>query len=293
MSAADRRKLLGGYATGTLTDEERRRLMEAALEDQELFDALQDEQALKELLDQPASREAIRRAAAASPARRLHLWTWAGAAAALAAAAAITIFVVRGPRSEQPAAVAVVRNQPVQPLPAPPQIVEQSPAVAAPAPSRRRPKVARVEQAKPAATPPVEATAQAPAQGPVVVAQAPTPEFRAMETERRAAAAPRAAIAGADANAFLRSAELGAASKPAVSVEPLANDRVRITVTSPYAGPLRITSGDGATVLYPEGSATVLVRAGEPYTVPVEIDAAANPRVIVRVGPNSRDVTLK
>ena len=114
-----------------------------------------------------------------------------------------------------------------------------------------------------------------------------------METERRAAAAPRAAIAGADANAFLRSAEVAAASKPAVSVEPLANDRVRITVTSPYAGPLRITSGDGATVLYPEGSATVLVRAGEPYTVPVEIDAAANPRVIVRVGPNSRDVTLK
>ncbi len=35
-------KLLGGYATGTLTGEEREALMQAALHDQALFDALMD-----------------------------------------------------------------------------------------------------------------------------------------------------------------------------------------------------------------------------------------------------------
>ncbi len=52
-------KLLGGYATGTLTDAERKALLEAALEDQALFNALSDEQALKDLLDDPASRRRI------------------------------------------------------------------------------------------------------------------------------------------------------------------------------------------------------------------------------------------
>ena len=52
----DVRKLLGGYATGTLTDEERNLLFSAALEHQELFDALADEEALRELL---AGEEAV------------------------------------------------------------------------------------------------------------------------------------------------------------------------------------------------------------------------------------------
>jgi hypothetical protein len=50
------RHLLGGYATGTLTDAERARLFAAALEDQELFDALAEEQQWKDLLDDPESR---------------------------------------------------------------------------------------------------------------------------------------------------------------------------------------------------------------------------------------------
>jgi hypothetical protein len=48
--------LLGGYATGTLTEAERARLFAASLEDQELFDALADEQQWKDLLDDPESR---------------------------------------------------------------------------------------------------------------------------------------------------------------------------------------------------------------------------------------------
>lgn len=52
-------KLLGGYAAGNLTAEERRLLMEAALKDQALFDALADEEALRELLQDPAARDRL------------------------------------------------------------------------------------------------------------------------------------------------------------------------------------------------------------------------------------------
>ena len=59
MPERDLEKLLGGYATGTLTEEERKALFEAALHDQSLFNALADEQALKELLDDPVSRRRL------------------------------------------------------------------------------------------------------------------------------------------------------------------------------------------------------------------------------------------
>jgi len=52
-------KLLGGYATGTLTEEERTTLFEAALDDQQLFNTLADEEALKGLLEDPESRERL------------------------------------------------------------------------------------------------------------------------------------------------------------------------------------------------------------------------------------------
>ena len=51
--------LLGGYATNTLTDEEKRQLFEAALHDQSLFVALADEEALKAMLADPEARHRI------------------------------------------------------------------------------------------------------------------------------------------------------------------------------------------------------------------------------------------
>lgn len=56
MSREETQKLLGGYATDTLSEEERRALFEAALEDQQLFDALAKEQALREVFEDPAAR---------------------------------------------------------------------------------------------------------------------------------------------------------------------------------------------------------------------------------------------
>lgn len=59
MTDHDLDKLLGGFAADTLTPEERRKLYQAAIDDQQLFNALADEQALKELLIDPAVRQRL------------------------------------------------------------------------------------------------------------------------------------------------------------------------------------------------------------------------------------------
>ena len=56
MKPEEAEKLLGGYAAGTLTPEERRSLFAAALEDQQLYEALVREEPLRELLADPAAR---------------------------------------------------------------------------------------------------------------------------------------------------------------------------------------------------------------------------------------------
>jgi hypothetical protein len=52
-------QILGGYATDTLTEEEKRQLYVAALRDQALFDALADEESLKALLSDPVARQRV------------------------------------------------------------------------------------------------------------------------------------------------------------------------------------------------------------------------------------------
>lgn len=59
MPERDLEKLLAGYATGKLTEDERRALFEAALHDPRLFAALAREQALKDLPHDPRSRRRI------------------------------------------------------------------------------------------------------------------------------------------------------------------------------------------------------------------------------------------
>jgi hypothetical protein len=68
-------KLMSGYATGSLTENERKQLFEAALEDQDLFDQLAHEQALKELIDQPGARDRLIAALApAGPSTAIGAW---------------------------------------------------------------------------------------------------------------------------------------------------------------------------------------------------------------------------
>jgi hypothetical protein len=62
MTPEEIRKLLGGYATNSLTADERKNLFEAALDDQALFNAIENEDALRELIDDPVSRNRLREA---------------------------------------------------------------------------------------------------------------------------------------------------------------------------------------------------------------------------------------
>jgi hypothetical protein len=59
MKELEAEKLLGGYATGTLSDVERRILFSEALKHQELFDALVDEEVLRELLSDFETRKTL------------------------------------------------------------------------------------------------------------------------------------------------------------------------------------------------------------------------------------------
>ena len=133
MNKEEIQKLIGGYATGSLTEEERRILFDAALDDQEVFDTLQKEQALKEVFDDPLSREQVRRAAAESlpsPKRAWFRLPWIWAAGASVATAAVLLVVLLQPGRQQNA-VHVAPPKQIAASPAQPQldVKESAPAV--------------------------------------------------------------------------------------------------------------------------------------------------------------------
>ncbi|HSE59164.1 MAG TPA: hypothetical protein VLA99_10730 [Nitrospiraceae bacterium] len=144
MAQSDLEQLLGGFASDTLTPEERQQLFTAALRDQQLFNALADEQALKELLADPAVRRRLLQAIEQSKAptasgsssrlewlRRPAGLAWAGglAAAALAVVLGTKIYqdslreAAQSLQSEtaQPAVRSTPAPPPRSPLPEPDQ----------------------------------------------------------------------------------------------------------------------------------------------------------------------------
>jgi hypothetical protein len=122
MTRDDIRKLLGGYATGTLTPEEQQALFAAALGDQELFDALAKEQSLRDLLRDPAARAEV---LAALDDRPAPWWQWlmrpaaVGAMAAACLALAVGYGVWHARQAQRPLLVAA--NREVKVAPAPPE----------------------------------------------------------------------------------------------------------------------------------------------------------------------------
>src|SRR5260370_19887331 len=98
MSPEEIKKLLGGYATGTLTAEEQQALFAAALEDQELFDALAREQSLRDLLRDPAARAGLLSALDAPRDGLGGFWRWLRrpVVAGLATACVVAIAAVAG-----------------------------------------------------------------------------------------------------------------------------------------------------------------------------------------------------
>jgi hypothetical protein len=116
MTKDEIRQLLAGYATNTLTETERQALFEAALDDQELFDALHQEQALKDLLADPGSRAQIRQALEKPRSVRPRWWTWTAAASTVAAAGLIVAVIHT--HTTETAGVAVTPSSPVAVQPA-------------------------------------------------------------------------------------------------------------------------------------------------------------------------------
>jgi hypothetical protein len=266
MSAEDIKKLLGGYATGTLTEAEQQALFAAALEDQELFDALANEQPLRDLLTDPSARATLL-TSLETPASRLGgFWQWLHrpVAIGLATASVVAIAVVAvwqgtritGVRQAPPQIVAELRTrapEPVPPAEVPSPVVQPEPRkrtklLEAPSPARTADEKAKSAIAQaPVAAPPAagmqalsarkeETDATTPAAPPPPAAAAPKKD--AVEVTASAPAA--AQIAGAaPENAALDARTLFYANQAAQSgnaFRPMANQEAASRAEKAAAG---------------------------------------------------------
>ncbi len=130
MKRDDIEKLLGAYATGTLTVEERDALYQAALSDQTLFDALMAEEPLRELFDDPVVRARLVAVLSDSPAPKRSWWLrpapWAlGGALAMAGLVAFFVVTPREPVSAPMAKLQTELAPPPAALPPPVAPVEK------------------------------------------------------------------------------------------------------------------------------------------------------------------------
>jgi hypothetical protein len=130
MRPEDAKKLLGGFATGTLTDAEEQALYAAAMEDQDLFDALANEQGLRDLLRDPAAKARLLAALDVRP--RVWWWSWKPAAVLAMAGVAAVAVVVGTRQAPEPVALVAKVEAPRAPAaaPAPAPAVERRAAVA-------------------------------------------------------------------------------------------------------------------------------------------------------------------
>jgi hypothetical protein len=248
MTSEQARKLLGGYATNSLTEAERKALFDAALDDQELFDALQQEEALKELLADPASRNQIQQALAEAPVSRpVPTWfskawfskvrLWGGLAGAVAAAALI-VAVIRS--NDHPKYQVARVAPPPPPMPAPtvepePKKLESTPRRASPGSRRvlREPANSTVTGSLDAPTSPPPQAASAPPPPPqAAFAAAPRAQAFRQEQSVRADALLRYSLTKRDAS--------GAYSALPANAIPQRGDAVRLNVSSALDGSLSL-----------------------------------------------------
>lgn len=125
MMPDDIRDLLGRYSTGSLTADEQKRLFDAALDDQELFDELAREDELKQLFAEPGVRD--RPIRALEPPKRRVSWVLALAPVAVLSALLIVVLMRPAPKLQQvtvvatpasPSAIAPTETAVSQPQPA-------------------------------------------------------------------------------------------------------------------------------------------------------------------------------
>ncbi|MEO7143409.1 MAG: hypothetical protein ABI165_07880 [Bryobacteraceae bacterium] len=311
MNPEDVEKLLGGYATGSLSAEERRILFEAAVHDQKLFDALVEEQALKEALEAPGARARLLEAARNRhvPARSRWWRPWAWPAAAAVALAAVTIFLfvhIPAPVRAPDAQVARLEKKSANTVPAPPaQHSEERTRRGAPLQSSQKQAAvalrrARVSEERTGRGVPPRSRSQ-PAAGvagaagaePALAARVPAAEPAPVEFNTRTgsvlprpSATPKMAAArsfGALMTASLVQPELAVSvrkdgSPPAAVF--LAGDTVQLHMTPPFNGNLYVLrSGDGGATWGLVWSAAVPAAAEQ--TAPLNLPAAGETKLIV------------
>ena len=285
MTEDEIRKLLGGYATDALSADERRILFQAALEDQELFNALQNEDALKHLLADPVTRGQVRRALETPVARRkeFHWRRWLIRVAIPAVVAVIVIVVMN--RANAPRLIAppaqVASNSVAAPAPAPEAL--ESPA--RPAPTRKqflRPPT--LNGAKPAAALPQLAITSPAAPQPAPAA-ATRANLRVAEPSGIPEAIQQQFAAGVATNASLYQGPL---VRYSLLRSGLAGDAVRVEVSTGVAGYLALyrINADGSTQrVYPANGPTVLVQANRAIQIPESplkiADAGVKLRLVV------------
>lgn len=277
MSNEEIRKLIGGYATNTLTGSERKALFEAALTDQGLFDALQDEQALKHLLADPESRQQIREALEPRVNERhsswwSRRWAWGGAIGAVAATVLIVAVVHRQqpPATSGPVEIASTQ-QPAKPLPdqQPSKDIKTAREAEPPdQPIKVAPKRVRQEAANTAAPAPSEQ----------VTAEAAPNAISGGALGGVAGSAP-AGVAGFRPllkesplrYSLLRSDAQGLYNSIASEAELRPGDMVRVNVSTATSGYLSLEqlmpSGEWKRV-FPESPQGRLVAANTDYTIP-------------------------
>lgn len=206
MRRSQAEQLLGGHATGTLTEEERRSLFAAALEHQEVFDALMDEEALRELLADPAAKAQLLAALATAAPKVVPFWRRTGvlgAAASLLLASIAGLAYLRSPEQvppplEREAGLAQKAKAAETPAPAqaPTPLAEQAPP-AAPAQAFEHPPARRAKAAAlplPAALAPGVVAPQA-VDGSRAKAQDQLRQAETRESVAKKAEAPRPAAA--------------------------------------------------------------------------------------------------
>ena len=241
--------LLGGYATGTLTPEENNALMQAALGDQEIFDAMADDEALRRYLAEPSFRQDLLKATAP----RTSFKRWAGVAGGVAAAACLVtayLWVSRPVPVALPVQMAasrpVLRREPA-PAPAPAVPAKSPKAKVLPRRAEALASTAKSAAPEPKVPPAAEALSrQIQSDGMVANGSLPPPSFapRSVNSaERLLAPRPAASTFTAhvtDINAMILTLDAG--SNAGVRV----GDHLEILHESSVVGEVIITSAEPA-----------------------------------------------
>jgi hypothetical protein len=326
MSPRDLEKLLGGFATGTLTDDEQTILFTAALRDQKLFDALADEEALRALLAEPAARaELLAELAAPAPSapwlRSIFGWLRRPAGLAAAGAAALAtlsvVFILRQP-APKPATEAVLMAK-RQETPPPAEIPRPSPSgppipMEVPAAGGRStsPPLARQNEpqiSQPAAAPVADLVAEAKEQlSDTRAKDRPEADERARGDEalsaRQAAAEPPAPVVAGAFRQESKAAAEAAAAAPSYTLElrradgswfrtdPAGafqrGDRVRFVAEAVAPGYFSVTSGTATIFSSP-------ITPGNPIVTPefVLAESSGVSRFALEFGRGSAPALMK